>query len=474
MIAVAALAFVGLCLVALAVTPVLMTRQLDAIREHTTQTTQVADSLLGRLRVLIAEEVVQHQLARLSTPATSEQAFARYWAFRQEEARVVWQLRKLAPSVSPEAGRSFHSLEDAADRWHAAFDARASARMTEDEFAAQLPSAVPLRAALLAAHSEYLSAVSVVERQNMAEATRAVTAQRRVSLGLGTLAALALILVGWLAYRERAVAIALAKAVRTEARLRAEAVRNREDLLRVSESKSRLVRGFTHDVKNPIGAADGYLQLVEGGDLGPVTEQQRAGLYRARGSIRTALTLIADLLEVSRADAGHLRVERAPTDVTRIARSVAEEYRAQAEQKGLTLTVQAETVPKIETDHVRVRQIVSNLVSNAVKYTTTGAVTVRVAVRGSHRVHDAEEFVVVEVEDTGPGISSEKRRLLFQEFSRLDPSAAPGVGLGLAMSCRIAEALNADLSVHSEPGRGSTFTLALPLASAKAESEAAD
>ena len=120
--------------------------------------------------------------------------------------------------------------------------------------------------------------------------------------------------------------------------------------------------------------------------------------------------------------------------------------------------------PSVDTDAARVRQVIGNLVSNAVKYTPAGSVTVRVLVRPARRADDRGPWLAVEVEDTGPGIPEEKRRLLFQEFTRLDPTAAPGVGIGLAMACRITEALGGDLTVRSEVGRGSTFVLALPTA----------
>jgi len=264
------------------------------------------------------------------------------------------------------------------------------------------------------------------------------------------------VLLAALGRREQRLSRALAAAADEEARLRALSEQRREDLMRISASKGRLVRGFTHDVKNPIGAADGYLQLVEDGITGPLTERQATSIARARRAIRSALALIGDLLEVAQAESGHLQVEHVPTDLAAVAADVAEDFRAQAEARGLSLTLAASPVPMLATDPARVRQVIGNLVSNAVKYTPRGGVTVRVAERAG--------CVVVDVEDTGPGIPEDKRRLLFQEFTRLDPTAAPGVGIGLAMSHRIAEAIGGRLTVSGAPGRGSTFTLALPLA----------
>jgi signal transduction histidine kinase len=257
-------------------------------------------------------------------------------------------------------------------------------------------------------------------------------------------------------------------------------VRARE-LERVTRSRARLIRGFTHDVKNPLGAADGSLALLEGGILGDLTPKQLDSVRRGRRSIHAALDLIAHLMDLARAEAGQITIRRQPTDMHAVVAEVAEEFRAQAETAGLTLTVDPpHDVPPIDTDPARARQILSNLVSNAVKYTPTGGrVTVRLAMREGTPVPDASthtmahagdaasapslgSWVTVDVIDTGSGIKPEARTLLFQEFARFDPSAAHGSGLGLAISQRVARALGGEIRVQSEPGVGSTFTLWLP------------
>ena len=168
------------------------------------------------------------------------------------------------------------------------------------------------------------------------------------------------------------------------------------------------------------------------------------------------------LLEVARVESGNLTVERAPMDLRALAFEVADEFRAQAEAKGLAMVTEGPAdLPLVHSDATRARQVIGNLVSNAVKYTPAGRVTVRVLC-DHDRQGDDPAMVRVEVEDTGPGIPPEKRRLLFQEFTRLDPTAAPGVGIGLAMASRITEALGGELGVRSETGKGSTFVFALP------------
>ncbi|HUG39218.1 MAG TPA: PAS domain S-box protein [Longimicrobiales bacterium] len=236
-----------------------------------------------------------------------------------------------------------------------------------------------------------------------------------------------------------------------------DAERRTEELQGVMESRSRLMRGFSHDVKNTLGAADGFLHLLEDGIFGPMTEEQLPKLGRARKALRSALALIDDLLDFARAEAGQLEIRSAPSDVREAAREITEDYGARAEEKGLDLALEVpDSFPVIESDPARIRQITANLLSNAVKYTPPrGRIVVRVEAR--------EERVLLSVADTGPGIPAEKHHLLFQEFTRLDPEASDGAGIGLAISRRIAMALGGDIMLESATGKGSTFTLWLPL-----------
>lgn len=246
---------------------------------------------------------------------------------------------------------------------------------------------------------------------------------------------------------------------------RVEAERRRAAVERVMASRERLIRGFSHDVKNPLGAADGYLQVLEEGVLGELEPRQAQSVRQCRRSIRSALDLIEVLLDVARAEAGRLEIEDRPLDVGEIAASVAAEYGAQAQAAGLDLQVRvASTVPVIRSDAGRIRQILGNLISNAVKYTEQGAVTVQVDVREDGGTPGPGRWVGVAVSDTGPGIPPEKQELLFQEYRRIEPDRKGSAGLGLAISRRLAELLGGGVTVSSEVGVGSTFTLWLPYA----------
>lgn len=247
---------------------------------------------------------------------------------------------------------------------------------------------------------------------------------------------------------------------------REEAEHRQKDLERVTESRVRLLRGFTHDVKNPLGAADGYLALMIEGALGGLPKKQHETLVTVRRSISHALELIRKLLDVARAEAGQLDVHQESTDLVEIVREVTESYRPQARAKELTLEVQMpDRCPALCTDPARVRQVVGNLVSNAVKYTpNVGRVCVEVRVDQRQGSNIAGDNAYVIVADNGPGIEPDKLPLLFIEFTRFDTGAADGAGIGLAISQKIAQALGGEISVENLPNRGCSFTLRLPVA----------
>jgi signal transduction histidine kinase len=239
----------------------------------------------------------------------------------------------------------------------------------------------------------------------------------------------------------------------------------RRELERVMASRERLIRGFSHDLKNPLGAADGYAALVADGIFGEVNAAQRGSIESLRSSIRRALVLIDDLHELARTETGVVALRRESVHVGELVRSLYEEYRGAAHASGLALGVDvAGELPVLVTDGGRLRQIVGNLLSNAIKYTQAGSVTLRARTRACAQGAEGNGWVYLDVIDTGIGIPPDKRTVIFEEFSRLGNSDKPGAGLGLAISERLAEALGGRILVESEMGAGSTFTVQLPLA----------
>ena len=248
----------------------------------------------------------------------------------------------------------------------------------------------------------------------------------------------------------------------SEREAREEADRRRAELERVSESRSRLMRGFSHDLRNPLAAADGSALLLEDGRaFGALTDRQLESVRRIRRGIRASLRLIDDLVELARAEAGQIELRLVEVDVGEAAREMADDFQAQAAAAGLAIDVRVPAGMRVVTDPARVRQVLANLLSNAVKYAPQGRVTLHAAQRSSDGPSRGE-WIAVSVSDTGPGIPPDKRELIFQEYTRLDPGAQHGAGIGLAISRRIARLMGGDLTAASEPGRGSTFTLWLP------------
>ena len=258
-------------------------------------------------------------------------------------------------------------------------------------------------------------------------------------------------------------------------RLLDEAREGRRELERVMKSRQRLMRGFSHDVKNPLGAADGYAELLNDGIYGEVSPAQRESIERIRRSIHSALTLIDGLHELARVDTGNIALQRQVVDLGELVRTTGEEYRGAANATGLLFDVDvAHDLPAIETDGAWIRRIVGNLLSNAIKYTRTGSIVLRVREYPAEIVGGAGGWVHIDVIDTGLGIPADKRELIFDEFSRLGANDRPGAGLGLAISKRLAEALGGQISVDGEVGRGSTFTLRIPVQAPESSGASAD
>ena len=448
---VAAVAFVVVALLALAFAPFILFRELDEMRARTAATSDRAESIVTQLRLLFAEGVDYHEAYRLRQPGAAE----RYRQVRARENESLDSLEAVTDLMGPRLSREVDSLRAFTVRWHVLPDGLVAGRTSPEQFGAALTAVASLHDSSLAALQQVEASVVLARRQDEALGGRALERQRLLSLGVGLLALLGTGVVFWFARRDRALSGQLARALEEEAVARAETERRRVDLERVTDSKARLVRGFTHDVKNPIGAADGYMQLLEDGVMDPLTERQAASVGRARRSVAQALQLIDDLLELARAESGELDVRRVPVNLGELARDTTEQFRAQAEQKGLAIAVDdSNDGVVVDSDPVRVRQVLSNLVSNAVKYTERGTVTVR--------VRADERRGAIEVADTGSGIPTDRQQLVFEEFVRLDPHAAPGAGVGLAISQRIVHALGGELTLHSESGRGSSFVLWLP------------
>lgn len=233
----------------------------------------------------------------------------------------------------------------------------------------------------------------------------------------------------------------------------------------VLENRIRNMRGFSHDVRNALHAADGYAQLLESRAHGPLNGEQYEYLMRMRTIFRGALGLLTDLLKAEGAITGELELEHKPTDVDSLITESAESHRAEAKLKQLIMQVEKSKTPLwTRTDPARVRQILDNLISNALKFTSHGSLTIRAQSDGARRAGDRRRWIRVSVTDTGPGIPKENEAAIFEEFVRLARADGnDGHGVGLAISRRLARLLGGEITVASREGLGSTFTLWLPL-----------
>jgi len=214
-----------------------------------------------------------------------------------------------------------------------------------------------------------------------------------------------------------------------------------------------LVRGLSHEVRAPLQALLGHLDLLEQGAFGALNERQAEAVGRSVRSAERILAVIRDVLQVARIDAGYEEARLEPVRLDGLLAAEAETVSALARAAGLALSVECPSGFVVRTDPAKVARIVGNLLSNAIKYTPSGGVVLRAGA--------AEGGAFVEVEDTGPGIPREKQEAVFQPFVRLDRTR-DGTGLGLSLSRRLAELLGARLSLRSRPGSGSVFRLDLP------------
>lgn len=232
-------------------------------------------------------------------------------------------------------------------------------------------------------------------------------------------------------------------------------------LVRLDSEKSDFVRMAAHDLRSPLAIIRGYVELVlqlGGPELSAETSEY-LGIVLARG--RYMAELIDALLDVEKIESGETGLVLEPVDLSGLVRQAMEGFRIQAEQKGLLLECKVTPgLPPVSADRMRLRQVLSNLLSNAIKFTPAGGcVVVELAMR--------EREAVVEVSDTGPGISEADQKRLFQRFFRADDARIQGTaghGLGLPIARAIVEQHGGRIFFRSQLGQGSTFGFALPMA----------
>jgi PAS domain S-box-containing protein len=228
------------------------------------------------------------------------------------------------------------------------------------------------------------------------------------------------------------------------------------------EARSRFLANISHEVRTPINGMMGLTDLVL---ASPLTPQQREWLTLARAAAQGLLEIVNDVLDLSKIDAGAMGIERTAFDLHSLlvdaCRPMA--LRARAKSLGFALVISPELPELAMGDPTRVRQVIGNLVGNAVKFTQAGSVTVRAGVRGGDGL---ARRIAIAVEDTGPGIAPDKHAQVFEPFVQADESTTRrfgGTGLGLAICRQLVTLMGGRIALDSSLGRGSCFTLELPL-----------
>jgi len=234
--------------------------------------------------------------------------------------------------------------------------------------------------------------------------------------------------------------------------------RARDDAERANRAKSEFLSRMSHELRTPLNAILGFGQLLALENHGGEATAAKVRQILAAG--QHLLTLINDVLDLARIEAGHLAVSNETVALQPLLADCMTMLRTQAQARGIALSAPATgDAHKVRADRTRLKQVLLNLLGNAVKYNREGGrVTVRIEEQGRHwRLC---------VDDTGPGLDEGQRSRLFVPFERLDAASTgiEGTGIGLALSRRLVELMHGTIGVESEPGRGSTFWVQLPRA----------
>jgi signal transduction histidine kinase len=233
-----------------------------------------------------------------------------------------------------------------------------------------------------------------------------------------------------------------------------------QQLLELNELKNKFLGMAAHDLRNPLSTIKGYLELFLADALGELTDDQREVLIDMNQSSDVMLGLINDLLDVTAIETGNLQLKRESTEIGDLLHTVQVSLRVLAHAKSIEVNLDfPRTLPLLHIDQARIKQVLTNLITNALKYSfshTTVTLSVRVF----------EKELWIAVKDEGQGIPVEEMKHLFKDFSRTSVKPTAGeksIGLGLAITRRIVEAHGGIIWVDSVMGKGSTFTFSLPL-----------
>lgn len=258
--------------------------------------------------------------------------------------------------------------------------------------------------------------------------------------------------------------------------LQAQLSRARDEAIESSQSKSEFLTCVTHELRTPLNAIIGFSEAMLDGIDGEITYQQRESLEFIHNSGRQLLSLINNLLDMSKIAAGRMEVHRSPLDLGELIHSAVKALDLLARRKGLSISADVDpALPFIEGDAVRLTQVLTNLIANAIKFTEIGAIAVRARLLqlgdiwmgyGGRRYTATRVTAIVSVIDSGIGIDTEHLEVIFEKFRQVDGGHRrrhPGTGLGLAIARSFVELHGGTLWAESRPNEGSSFTFVIPL-----------
>src|SRR4051794_33881837 len=290
-------------------------------------------------------------------------------------------------------------------------------------------------------------------------------------------------LIGWIISLATVLGLALVlRHERRQARSLVERSKELErlssELLRVNRMKSEFLANVSHELRTPLNAIVGFVDLLREGVYGELAPRQVKPVERIEASANHLRHLVDQVLDLAKMAAGRLEIHTETIDLRPFVLDVASEIESLVNEKGLSLSlVMGAALPRIRTDPTHLRQILVNLLGNAVKYTNEGGIVIRTRLVDSlpdsgsaadRHSYPANAWIGIQVIDTGIGIDAADQSRIFEEFEQVDAgprgnSAERGTGLGLAISRRLAALIGGMVELESEPGKGSTFTLWLPV-----------
>ncbi len=292
-------------------------------------------------------------------------------------------------------------------------------------------------------------------------------------------------LVGWIVSLATVLGLALVlRHERRQARSLVERSKELErlssELLRVNRMKSEFLANVSHELRTPLNAIVGFVDLLREGVYGELAPRQVKPVERIEASANHLRHLVDQVLDLAKMAAGRLEIHTETIDLRPFVLDVASEIESLVSEKGLSLSlVMGAALPRIRTDPTHLRQILVNLLGNAVKYTSEGGIVIRTRLVDSlpdsgpasvaaRSPYPSNPWIGIQVIDTGIGIAPADQSRIFEEFEQVEAgprgkSAERGTGLGLAISRRLAALIGGMVELESKLGKGSTFTLWVPV-----------